>query len=33
MSFLFNTGVFKRGKRIDPLARLKGKVTDNEFRA
>ena len=33
MSFLFNTGVFKRGKRIDPRARLKGKVTDNEFRS
>jgi len=32
MSFLFNTGVFERGKRIDPRARLKGRVTDNEFR-
>jgi hypothetical protein len=25
MSFLLNTGVFKRGKRIDPSARSKGK--------
>jgi hypothetical protein len=33
MSFLFNAGVFKRGKRIDPRARLKGRVTDNEFRS
>jgi hypothetical protein len=33
MSFLFNAGVFKRGKRIDPSARLKGRVTDNEFRS
>jgi len=33
MSFLFNAGVFKRGKRIDPRVRLKGKVTDNEFRS
>jgi hypothetical protein len=33
MSFLLNAGVFKRGKRIDPRARLKGKVTDNEFRS
>ena len=33
MSFLFNAGVFKRGKRIDPRARLKDRVTDNEFRS
>jgi hypothetical protein len=33
MSFLFNAGVFKRGKRIDPRARLKGRVTDNEYRS
>jgi hypothetical protein len=33
MSFLFNAGVLKRGKRIDPGARLKGRVTDNEFRS
>ena len=33
MSFLFNAGVFKRGKRIDPRARSKGRVTDNEFRS
>jgi hypothetical protein len=33
MSFLLDAGVFKRHKRIDPRARLKGKVTDNEFRS
>jgi len=33
MSFLLDAGVFKRNKRIDPRARLKGKVTDNEFRS
>jgi hypothetical protein len=33
MSFLFNAGVFKGGKRIDPRARLKVRVTDNEFRS
>jgi len=33
MSFLFRAGVFKRGKTIDPKARLKGNVTDNEFRS
>jgi hypothetical protein len=33
MSFLFTPGVFKRGKRIDPRAKLKGRVTDNEFRS
>jgi hypothetical protein len=31
MSFLFKAGVFAKEKRIDPRARLKGKVTDNEF--
>jgi hypothetical protein len=31
MSFLFKAAVFAKGKRIDPRARLKGKVTDNEF--
>jgi hypothetical protein len=31
--FLLNSGVLKRGKRIDPRARLKGKVTDDEFRS
>jgi hypothetical protein len=33
MSFLLNAGVFKRGQRIDPRARLRGRVTDNEFRS
>jgi hypothetical protein len=33
MSFLFNAGVFKKSTRIDPRARLKGRVTDNEFRS
>jgi len=33
MSFLFNAGVFNKSTRIDPSARLKGKVTDNEFRS
>jgi hypothetical protein len=33
MSFLFNAGVFKKKTRIDPRARLKGRVTDNEFRS
>jgi hypothetical protein len=33
MSFLLDAGVFKKSKRIDPRARLKGKVTDNEFRS
>ena len=33
MSFLFNAGVFKRGKIIDPRARLKDRVADNEFRS
>ncbi len=33
MSFLFKARVFKRGKRIDPRARLRGRVTDNEFRS
>ena len=32
MSFLFKAGVFKKSARIDPRARLKGRVTDNEFR-
>ena len=31
MDFLFRAGVFAEGKRIDPRARLKGKITDNEF--
>jgi hypothetical protein len=26
MSFLFNAGVFERGKRIDPRAGLKGRA-------
>jgi hypothetical protein len=33
MSFLFNAGVFNKSTRIDPRARLKGRVTDNEFRS
>ena len=33
MSFLFKAGVFKKSTRIDPRARLKGRVTDNEFRS
>jgi len=33
MSFLFKAGVFKKSARIDPRARLKGRVTDNEFRS
>jgi hypothetical protein len=33
MSFLLKARVFKRGKRIDPRARLRGRVTDNEFRS
>jgi hypothetical protein len=31
MSCLFKAGVFAKGKRIDPRARLNSKVTDNEF--
>ena len=33
MIFLFNAGVFNKSTRIDPSARLKGRVTDNEFRS
>jgi hypothetical protein len=33
MSFLFNAGVFNKSTRIDPSARLKGRVTDNDFRS
>ena len=29
----FTAGVFKKSARIDPRARLKGRVTDNEFRS
>jgi len=32
MSFLLNTGVFKRGKRIDPSARSKGKESPHYSR-
>jgi hypothetical protein len=31
MDFLFRARVFEKGKRIDPRARLKGRITDNEF--
>ena len=31
MDFLFRAEVFEKGKRVDPRARLKGRITDNEF--
>jgi hypothetical protein len=31
MGFLLQARVFVKGQRIDPSARLKGKVTDKEF--